>query len=346
MELQNIQNSIEREFAAFMADVEIKNRSGKFDINIVGETFFIDILNVIYSCSLHNANLDKKNQDGFDLIDNNEKIIIQVTSTNSLEKLKKSIKSCNAPKFTDFQYIFLLISKSATELKLSYSRWIDKCKKSSKSKKENMEKEEDKLDILNVCFYPNITIIDIPEIINRINKSITDPEELKKIELYVIKSLRYFRQLDTYETELAEVVSILGNEFNENKRERDIPPIFKIRDKIAYNHISDGYDEMIMRNVKYTAFLNEIYDNYNRAGKQISHIILHKLFRFYLELQKEGGGATLFRAIVDKTVEYVRNSKNCAINQEDRLDFAVTIVVVDAFIRCGIFMHPDNDSTY
>lgn len=345
MELQVIQSSIEREFAAFIADVEIKNRSGKFDINIVAETLFISILNALYSCNLHNANLDKKNQDGYDLIDDEAKIIVQVTATNTLEKLKSSIIKCNKSKYADYQYKFLLIAKDAVDLKRSYEKWVDKCKTATEKRKNASLSAGDKrgyLDVLKVSFYPNIEIIDIPDLLRRLNMMILDATIMESIYKVVISSLRYFRHVEAYETDLADVVSILGSSPLEYA-EIGEPAIFQIKKKIKLNKISKGRDELIMQNLKYTSSLDEIYETYNRTGTQKSQIVFHKLYKFYMDLQVTKCGAELLDAIINRTIEYVRDSKNCTIRQEDRLDFAVTIVVVDAFVRCKIFKRPDND---
>lgn len=62
------------------------------DLNIHAETFFEKLLNVIYDLCLENLNKFSKNAKGVDLIDRNNKIAFQVTSTATTTKINDSIK--------------------------------------------------------------------------------------------------------------------------------------------------------------------------------------------------------------------------------------------------------------
>lgn len=62
------------------------------DLNIHAETFFEKLLNVIYDLCLENLNKVSKNAKGVDLIDRNNKIAFQVTSTATTTKINNSIK--------------------------------------------------------------------------------------------------------------------------------------------------------------------------------------------------------------------------------------------------------------
>lgn len=62
------------------------------DLNIHAETFFQELLNVIYDLSLENLNKVSKNAKGVDLIDRNNKVAFQVTSTATTTKINNSIK--------------------------------------------------------------------------------------------------------------------------------------------------------------------------------------------------------------------------------------------------------------
>lgn len=61
------------------------------DINITSENFFCDLLNILFGYHLTNANRDKSNQSGFDLIDKKNKIVFQISSTNRPQKIINSI---------------------------------------------------------------------------------------------------------------------------------------------------------------------------------------------------------------------------------------------------------------
>lgn len=71
--------------------IEFRNEAGFYDLNIVSETFYADLINLIYGFSLINANNGHKNTPAIDLIDKNNEISIQVTSDSSSEKIKHTI---------------------------------------------------------------------------------------------------------------------------------------------------------------------------------------------------------------------------------------------------------------
>lgn len=71
--------------------IEFRNEAGFYDLNIVSETFFSNLINLFYGWSLKNANNRRKNTPAIDLIDENNRISIQVTSDNTSEKIKHTI---------------------------------------------------------------------------------------------------------------------------------------------------------------------------------------------------------------------------------------------------------------
>lgn len=62
-----------------------------FDVNILAETFFRDLLNLIFQLNLVNINDDEPNAPYIDLIDNDTKNIIQITSNNKKTKIVDTV---------------------------------------------------------------------------------------------------------------------------------------------------------------------------------------------------------------------------------------------------------------
>ena len=62
------------------------------DIHILSEDFFGGLLNILYGYRLKNANKDKRNQSGYDLIDNSKKKVFQISTNNQPIKIKESIE--------------------------------------------------------------------------------------------------------------------------------------------------------------------------------------------------------------------------------------------------------------
>ncbi|MGL5255449.1 MAG: SMEK domain-containing protein [Proteocatella sp.] len=83
--------SIAENLALLSQQVELLNAVNLYDINIVAEDFFTELLNLIFDYKLKNANVIEKNAPAIDLIDEENKISIQVTSENSSTKIKHTI---------------------------------------------------------------------------------------------------------------------------------------------------------------------------------------------------------------------------------------------------------------
>ena len=63
-----------------------------YDVNIIAESFYARLLNLVEGLNLVNANTIEKNAQGIDLFDEENRISIQVTSDNSSSKIKHSIE--------------------------------------------------------------------------------------------------------------------------------------------------------------------------------------------------------------------------------------------------------------
>lgn len=97
------------------------------DVYIEIESFFRDLLNLVYGWELVNANtLFGKNQDSFDLADNKNRIAVQVTVTTNAKKIRKTLNTfveAYDDKFDRiiFMYPVMAINKS----KVDYTDTLD-----------------------------------------------------------------------------------------------------------------------------------------------------------------------------------------------------------------------------
>lgn len=85
--LKNIADNL----ALLSLQVEIRNEVSLFDINIIAEDFYPGLLNIILEKNFVNANNSVKNAAGIDLVDDTNRVSIQVTSDNSSDKIKHTI---------------------------------------------------------------------------------------------------------------------------------------------------------------------------------------------------------------------------------------------------------------
>ena len=76
-------NYIKNQLIYIKTKVELDNQLGLYDINKLCEDIFMHMLNDVYGWSLKNANLFQENFPAIDLVDDINKLVIQVTSTTT-----------------------------------------------------------------------------------------------------------------------------------------------------------------------------------------------------------------------------------------------------------------------
>ena len=78
-------------FARFRTEVESLNSLNLYDINVHAENVIIPILNLVYGVNLVNINNKVRNSAAIDLVDTENRIAVQVTSTATGDKVKHTI---------------------------------------------------------------------------------------------------------------------------------------------------------------------------------------------------------------------------------------------------------------
>ena len=87
---------IKNQLTYIKSKVALDNQLGLYDINKISEDMFMHMLNDVYDLNLKNANdILHENFPAIDLVDEVNKQVIQVTSTTTLGKVKKSLKKFN-----------------------------------------------------------------------------------------------------------------------------------------------------------------------------------------------------------------------------------------------------------
>ena len=115
MNQQTLLFRISQLLSRFTEQVNILNSNGEFSINIQAENILIDVLNVIFDCSLKNVNYEEnKLYPCIDLRDEKKRIAIQVTSTGTIEKIKHTLSGFvnnGLYKVYDTLYIYIIKEK-------------------------------------------------------------------------------------------------------------------------------------------------------------------------------------------------------------------------------------------
>ncbi|MGY3214273.1 SMEK domain-containing protein [Mucilaginibacter sp. HD30] len=110
--------SIRDYLSRFQLQVKIATANSEYDLNQHAENIILPILNLVFNSELKNANeTERKNFESLDLIDDVSKIGVQVTSTNSQEKVKSTLTKFvkyGHFKRVDKVYIYILTEKQKT----------------------------------------------------------------------------------------------------------------------------------------------------------------------------------------------------------------------------------------
>lgn len=121
MEAILIANELRDVVSRIIIQVNLATKQGLLDENLTLEDAMIPILKEIYQLpNLINLNAKQKNYPGIDLGDEVDRIAFQVTSTTSLEKVKKTLKIFIEQKFeSNFDELYIL---TLSEKQKSYSQ--------------------------------------------------------------------------------------------------------------------------------------------------------------------------------------------------------------------------------
>ena len=109
-------DNISRTLAITRYDIEQHQLINDQSLNIHGENWFRDIFNFVYNTNFFvNANLETKtgNASAVDLIDKDEELAYQITTTRTKEKVDNTLKKIKTTEYKDYTLkIFFLLEKS------------------------------------------------------------------------------------------------------------------------------------------------------------------------------------------------------------------------------------------
>ena len=105
--------------------VRVDARGNLMNLAVMSEDFYTAFLNVLFDLHLKNANADKSNTAGIDLIDPEYRVAVQVSLTCAPEtirkKIRESMRKFDKPGDEVWQFYFVPITDEAPELKKDFS---------------------------------------------------------------------------------------------------------------------------------------------------------------------------------------------------------------------------------
>lgn len=310
-------NYIEEKLHVLAYRIVARGKLNILDLNIHSETFFADLLNILFDLNLENLNTYMQNIEGIDLVDTKNNIIAQVSSTCSKQKIENSLQKDIFLKYPDYRFKFVSIARDAASLRS---------------------------DIFsnphNTVFSPIDDIVDIGSILN----IVLYMPVVKQKELYEFIKNELGNDIDIVklDSNLATIINILANEnLAENIESPEINS-FEIHKKIDFNELT-SVKETIDEYKIYYHKINEKYTEFDKQGSNKSLSVFQIIKKQYLLfLAGKNEPSETFFGIIDNVISIIISSKNYIEIPYEELEMCVYILVVDAFIRCKIFKNPEG----
>ena len=110
-------NVIDERLNLLALRIKSRGKLNILDYHGHSEYFYQYFLNEVYGWTVLNANSIKQNIEAIDLIDNTNKLIIQVSATASKQKIESSLSKSSIKNYSGYTFIFISIAKDADELR-------------------------------------------------------------------------------------------------------------------------------------------------------------------------------------------------------------------------------------
>ncbi len=104
MNIVTLLDSLSTRFGIIREKLKYENKVNNLSLNVLLEDTFIKIVNIVYGFNLENTNILNMNYIAVDAIDEDKKIIFQITSTYSKEKIINTIKKLKKTKLSKDRY--------------------------------------------------------------------------------------------------------------------------------------------------------------------------------------------------------------------------------------------------
>lgn len=274
-------------------------------------------MNHLLGYELENINVFKQNTEGIDLVDNKNKVIVQVSATSSKQKIENSLAKSIFENYSGFGFKFIAISGDAGKLRAQTFA-----------------------NPYKVVFSPLNDIYDIKSLLNIVlNMQISAQRGMYE---FLKDELGSFVDIVKVDSNLASIINILSQV--DLSGEVDSPEInsFEILRKIEFNDLLTVQPTIDDYKIYYSR-LDEKYKEFDKQGANKSLSVLAVIRKQYIKLLRENVKPyELFFSIIDNLIELILNSKNYVEIPYEELEMCVSILVVDAFIRCKIFKNPEG----
>lgn len=310
-------NYIEEKLSSLSYRIKNRGRINLLDLNIYSESFFASLLNKLFNYKLKNMNVTKQNIEGIDLIDEDSRIIVQVSSTCTKQKIESALAMKIFAAYPNYHFRFVAIAGEAKNLRNNQFQ-----------------------NPSNVNFSPEDDILDITSLLSLIlNMEINNQRNIYE---FIKDELGEIVDMVKVDTNLATIINIISKEALSEIVESPEINSFEIFRKIEVNDLLTVQNTIDDYKVYYSK-LDEKYKEFDKQGVNKSFSVLSVIRKQYNDLTLNiRNPHDVFYTVIDKVIEIVMKSKNYIEIPYEELEMCVSILVVDAFIRCKIFKNPEG----
>lgn len=316
MERQRYFNYISGKLTALACRIEVEGKLNIIDLHIHAEDFYRDFLGLLFGWRLKNMNSENQNVEAIDLVDDTNKLIVQVSATNTKEKINHSL-SKDVSKYTDYIFKFISIARSADALR-------DKTYKTPN----------------RIAFDPKNDIYDVVSLLKIIQHLSID--KLEEVYIFINKELCGNIDSSTIDSDLTAVIQILSQTDLSTDNIIRLNNEFEIDNKIEYNHLSTESKDVIRDYCLYQNIVGKIYAAFDKEGMNKSLFVLNRIRGIYITYKGTLEGDELFGKIRECVKREIYDSPNRGNLTKEAIEMCADVIIVDAFIRCKIFENPQG----
>ncbi|MCE5252175.1 SMEK domain-containing protein [bacterium] len=306
-------DSIESDLSYLANRLNMRGGLNILDLNLHSENFYLHFLNLLFGWKLQNLNVTHHNAAGIDLVDITNRIVVQVSATTTKQKIESALAK-DLSTYKDYSFKFIFICKEANKLRTKTF-----------------------LNPHNLRFLPADDILDIHSLLLHINTM--DIDQMKEVYDFLKRELKKEPDPEKVESNLTTIIKILSKEdWSPGVSGFEKVP-FDIEAKISYNQLNKARVFIDDYKIHYHR-IDNIYSEFDRQGANKSLSILNGIRTEYVKLGSVDSPDQCFFSIIEKVVQKIRASANYTPIPDEELVLCVQILVVDAFIRCKIFINP------
>ena len=314
-------DEIEEKLAILSIRVKNRGKLNILDIHMHSENFYRDFLNLLYGWNLKNANNSEQNIEAIDLVDETQKLIVQVSATATKKKINNSLSKDSMKEYAENGYMFKFVSiaeKADSLRKLKYK------------------------NTYSISFDPSRDILDI----QKLEKDILDLKinELETMYRFIKAELGGIPDSISFNSDLTSIINILAAvKLDEGEPLGNVNK-YAIDKKIEFNKL----DIATVIIGEYKIFYNQVdkkYKEFDKMGLNKSMLVLQSLQKMYVDAiikKKYENSDLLFIGLIDEVKQIVLSSANYVEISREALDACASLLVVDAFMRCKIFKNPEG----